>query len=69
MNVAQLDWRYLHHDDERSVRVGELVSAEAGGMPIFKVMSLADGRAWLKNVDDDSDSLLPLRVFHWRAEV
>ena len=69
MDVAQIDWLYLHEDDERSVRVGEFVSAEAGGMPIYSVMSCADGRAWLKNIDDGSDHLMPLRAFHWRAEV
>ena len=69
MDVAQIDWLYLHEDDERSVRVGEFVSADAGGMPIYRVMSRADGRAWLKNVGDNSDHLLPLRDFHWRAEV
>ncbi len=69
MDVARIDWLYLHQDDERSVRVGEVVSADAGGMPIYRVMSRADGRAWLKNLDDDTDHLLPLRAFHWRAEV
>ena len=69
MDVAQIDWLYLHEDDERSVRVGEIVSADAGGMPIYRVMSRADGRAWLKNVADGSDCLMPLRAFHWRADL
>ena len=68
MDVAQIDWLYLHEDDERSVRIGELVSADAGGMPIYRVVSLSDGRAWLKNIDDGADHLMPLRSFHWRAE-
>ena len=69
MDVAQIEWLYLHAEDEGSVSVGDVVSADAGGMPIYRVMSLTDGRAWLKNLDDGSDHLAPLHAFHWRATV
>jgi hypothetical protein len=68
MDVAQIDWRYLDEREQPSLKVGELVSTEAGGMPIYRIMSLGDGRAWLRNIDDDADRLTPLADFHWRAE-
>jgi hypothetical protein len=61
------DWVYLDRADEAQVRPGELVSAEAGGFPIYRVMGLSDGRAWLKNLRDGTDRVSPLRDFHWKA--
>jgi hypothetical protein len=49
------------------VRPGELISAEAGGMPIYRVMALRDGRAWLRDLEDEADRVTPLRDFHWKA--
>lgn len=68
MDVAQIDWRYLDEGEKPGLKIGEVVSTEAGGMPIYRIMSLGDGRAWLRNVDDGSDRLTPLGQFHWRAE-
>lgn len=68
MDVAQIDWRYLDEAEQPSLKVGEVVSTDAGGMPIYRIMSLGDGRAWLRNLDDGSDLLTPLSGFHWRAE-
>ncbi len=68
MDVAQIDWRYLDEGEQPTLKVGEFVSTEAGGMPIYRIMSLGDGRAWLRNIDDGADHLTPLGQFHWRAE-
>jgi hypothetical protein len=68
MDVARMDWCYLDEDGLPSLKVGEFVSTEAGGMPIYRITSLGDGRAWLRNIDDGSDHLAPLGPFHWRAE-
>jgi hypothetical protein len=68
MDVARIEWRYLDEEEKPTLKVGEVVSAEAGGMPIYRIMSLNDGRAWLRNLDDGSDRLCPLSQFHWRAQ-
>ncbi len=44
LNVV--DWTLL---TQRTARVGDLVSADAGGMPIYRIVALEEGRAWLAN--------------------
>jgi hypothetical protein len=42
-----IDWVLLDHTADRPVEVGDMVSVDAGGMPIYRVMAL-DGRdVWL----------------------
>ncbi len=65
--VSIIDWVYLNLANAAEVHVGELISAEAGGLPIYRVMALRDGRAWLKDLDDGSDRVTPLSAFHWKA--
>jgi len=67
LTAGDIDWIYLNLAGPDEVRVGELVSAEAGGMPIYRVVALRDGRAWLKDLDDDSDRVTPLSDFRWKA--
>ena len=68
MNGAtEIDWQYLDIPSEQTVRVGEFVSAEAGGLPIYQVMALSDGRAWLREEHDGIDRVAPLSAFHWKA--
>jgi hypothetical protein len=30
-------------------------------------VSLSNGRAWLKDLDDGTDRVTPLSAFHWKA--
>jgi hypothetical protein len=62
-----IDWVYLDPAEAGSALAGELVSAEPGGMPIYRVLSLAGGRAWLRRLGDDAVRLSPLSDFHWKA--
>ncbi len=62
-----IEWDYLAGGDDPAIAPGELVSAAAGGLPIYRVMSLADGRAWLRDIRDGADRVTPLAAFHWRA--
>ncbi len=41
-----IDWVLLDHAADRPVDIGDVVSIDAGGMPIYRVVALADGRAW-----------------------
>ena len=68
MNGArEIDWQYLDPPSESTVKVGELLSAEAGGLPIYRVMALAGGRAWLREEHDGIDRVASLSAFHWKA--
>ena len=59
-----IDWVLLDNSD---VQTGDLVSAEAGGMPTYRVMAVDDDRVWLRDDDHDFDWILPLSAFHWKA--
>ncbi len=64
--AGNIDWIYLNLGGGEA-RVGELVSAEAGGLPIYRIIALRDGRAWLKDLQDGADRVTPLTAFHWKA--
>jgi hypothetical protein len=65
--ARHIDWEFLDGQAARGVRAGDIVSADAGGLPIFRVMSLESGRAWLREIDTGADHVGPLTGFHWRA--
>ncbi len=65
--AGNIDWVYLNLANLSEVRVGDLVSAEAGGLPIYRIIALRDGRAWLKDLQDGADRVTPLTAFHWKA--
>ena len=65
--AGQIDWVYLNLANVGDVRVGELISAQAGGLPIYRVMALTHGRAWLKDLATGADRVTPLSDFHWKA--
>jgi hypothetical protein len=62
-----IDWIYLSGGPDPDVHVGELISVEAGGLPIYRVMAIKGGRAWLKDLQDGADRVTPLSAFHWKA--
>ena len=51
MDAATIDWQSIDDHRRRASKIGEFVSAEAGGMPIYQVMSLVGGTAWLRDVE------------------
>jgi hypothetical protein len=65
--AGEIEWVYLDRADESEVRPGELISADAGGLPIYRVVELVNGRAWLKDLEDGADRVSPLQAFHWKA--
>lgn len=65
--ACDIEWQYLDSPAVGAVRVGELVSAAAGGLPIYKVMALSAGRAWLHDAQSGADRVMPLTHFHWKA--
>lgn len=63
----RLDWILVDKSAVDAVQVGDRVSAEAGGLPVYRVLKLQDGRAWLRDEDRSADMISPLNRFHWKA--
>ena len=63
--ASHIDWEFF--DGLGGLRAGDLVSADAGGLPIYRIMSLEGERAWLRNLETGGDLVTNLSLFHWRA--
>ena len=66
--MASVEWVLLDHVADRPVEVGDLVSVEAGGMPIHRVAGLAGRQAWLDEERTSVRRLVSLDAFRWRAQ-
>lgn len=60
-------WVLLDHAAARPVEIGDLVSVEAGGMPHYRVVGFAGGKAWLDDERQPVRRLMSLEAFRWRA--
>ena len=67
MASAAIKWVLLDHAADRPVQVGDVVSVEAGGMPIFRVVGLAGAKAWLDDEAGRVRRLTSLDGFRWRG--
>jgi hypothetical protein len=65
--ARHIDWEFFDCGAVRAVAAGDLVSAAAGGLPIYLVMNLDHGRAWLRDIETGTDQVIPLTGFHWKA--
>jgi hypothetical protein len=59
-----VDWVFL---DKVAVQIGDLVSADAGGMPTYRVVAIENGRAWLREGQQERVWVLPLAAVRWKA--
>ena len=66
--ARHIDWQFLGREHVGTVAAGDLVSADAGGLPIYRVLTLDQGRAWLRDIDTGADQVSGLAGFHWRAQ-
>jgi len=62
-----VDWALLDHAAAEPVKVGDMVSAEAGGLPIYRVVAFEAGRAWVAAAQGAPARALPLAAFRWRG--
>ena len=62
-----LDWVPLDHAAREPVKIGDLVSADAGGLPIYWITGLEDGRAWVATRPGAPARVMPLEGFRWRG--
>jgi hypothetical protein len=61
----KIDWEFL--DRAAAIGEGDLVSAAAGGLPIYRVIALSGGRARLRDIEGGPEKITPLTEFHWKA--
>ena len=59
-----VDWVLVGRD---AVATGDLVSAEPGGMPIYRVVAVENGQALLQDEDHEDVRRLPLDRLLWKA--
>jgi len=67
MPSAHVDWEFLGPQDCADVQIGDVICADAGGLPAYRVLGLADGRAILRSLETAAERLAPLTAFHWKA--
>ena len=65
LNARTLDWTPLDHFAQQPARVGDLVSAHAGGMPIYRIVALEGGRAWVATGEGAPARAMRLEGFRW----
>ena len=62
--MSVVEWAFLGRD---VAKVGDLVSTEAGGMPIYRVLEVANGQLRLRDEPGASERTLPAERLRWRA--
>jgi hypothetical protein len=61
-----VDWALLDHTAAEPVTVGDLVSVDAGGMPIYRVMQVAGATVRVEG-EHGGEREMPLGLFRWRG--
>jgi hypothetical protein len=67
--ASVVDWALLDHTATEPVQVGDMVSTEPGGMPIYRVMAVKADRAVLEDEQHSPPRDMPLTAFRWRAAI
>jgi len=62
-----VDWFLLDHSAATPVAVGDLVSVDAGGMPIYRVLRVEGREISVSGERDTSARVMPLELFRWRG--
>jgi hypothetical protein len=65
--ATSVNWVVLDQTAGPAVQVGDLICADAGGMPTYRVVAVEDGQAWLRDGYDDRVWIRPLAAFRWKA--
>jgi len=63
----RVNWVAVDQGAPDAIRIGDLVSEEAGGLPVYRVVAVKNGRAWLREGQSRADCLFPLSRLHWKA--
>lgn len=63
-----IEWVLLDHAADHPVDIGDMVSVDAGGMPIYRVVALDGPSVWLDDERHARAQVIPLERFRWRGE-
>ena len=66
MTEPAIEWIHLDLTAPDALKVGDVVSAAAGGLPTYRVVALADRQAWVRDDDHAEVRLLPISRVHWK---
>jgi hypothetical protein len=68
MAMNEIEWRLIDPAATAPLAIGDLVSAEAGGLPVYEVLSIGDGRVWLRDQQGGRDHIMPTGALHWTLQ-
>jgi len=65
----RINWTLLNDNDGApdGLRVGDLVSRDAGGLPTYRILELDGGLARLRDEEHSREEISPLSRFRWKA--
>ena len=66
MTQSPVEWIHLDFAAPDAVRVGDVVSADAGGLPTYRVIGLAERQVWVRDEVRAATRWLPLERLHWK---
>lgn len=66
--MANVEWSFIDTESRTPLLRGDLVSAEAGGLPVYEVVGVSDGRIWLRDAQTHRDHVLPRNSVRWRMD-
>ena len=58
--------RHWNIIDRSGIAEGDLVSAEAGGLPVYRVLALQERRLWLREERSGRDHIAPVDAMRWK---
>lgn len=67
MITRNIDWTYLDPSAPAPLQVGDIVSAAAGGLPIYRVTGLQEGHVWVSPDFGADPQAVAIETFHWKA--
>jgi len=63
----RIDWMLLNALGAAPAEVGDLVSADAGGLPTYRIVALDGDVARLRDEEHSREEISPLSRFRWKA--
>ena len=63
----RIDWILLNGLSRDDPQVGDLVSADAGGLPTYRILALEGDLARLRDEEHSREEISPLSRFRWKA--
>ncbi len=63
----RIDWILLNGLARDGAQVGDLVSADAGGLPTYRILALDGDLARLRDEEHAREEISPLSRFRWKA--